>query len=304
MATLPIDPVVPRPGAPRPTISGMTPPKVTGKSWLGVDPSQRMSTATAKEGIEGYLGRALTGPEIGMAVQASGYDDGDGNPNTFTRDWTGDEYNKILAEGARLTGNTFTPWSTTGGGERTGGIDPYVPPQIEAPPPPPLEIPEYQRRADFAFTGDNLADDPGYQRRQQAGEQALMHKAAASGNLRGGNFMRDLVTFNQDLASDEYDRAYGRAADTYDRNVGGDRYAHEAGVNRAQVQYAPQLLGWERNRDEDFRRGELEFDREWQREVYGRDDAWRRHQYANDDAWRRYELEEERRWRLANGGQV
>ena len=313
-----------------PSITGMTPPKVTGKSWLGVDPNQRMNTATARQGIEGYLGRTMTPEEIQKAVSLSGYSD-----DTFASDWTGEQYNKILQAGAGLTGNTFTPWKTTDDGPNP--VDPTLPPGVvrnqgDA---PTLDIPEYQRRGDinlpeyqrrgdFSFDASSLANDPGYRFRQEEAQRALAHQGAAAGNVRGGNFMRDLLQVSQGLASDEVDRAYGRAAGTYDRNVSGDRYAHEAatgratgiydrgvaddryaneaGVNRAQLEYAPRLMTWNRDRDEGQRNRELQFDRDWQREVYGRDDSWRRHVYSNDDAWRRYELEEQRRQFLANGG--
>lgn len=284
-----------------PSLTTMTPPKVTGKSWLGVDPTQTMNTATAKEGIEGYLGRSLTPEEITKAVGLSGYDDGDGDPNTFTRDWTGAEYNKILQAGAGMTGNTYTPYSTTDDGT-TPGINPNAPETPGGPAAPTIDIPEYQRRGDFTFDAASLANDPGYQFRQQEAQRALAHQGAAAGNVRGGNFMRDLIGVSQGIASDEVDRAYGRATGTYDRNVADDRYAHETGVNRVQTEYAPRLLDWQRNRDEAFRREELNFDRDWQREIYGRDDAWRRHTYATDDQFRRFELEEERRRFLANGG--
>jgi hypothetical protein len=314
-------------------ITRMTPPKITGKSWLGVDPRQTMNTATAREGIEGYLGRTLTPEEIQRAVGLSGYDD-----DTFTKDWTGEQYNKILQYGANATGNTYTPWSTTettGDEGSTPGINPGTQPTTGAAPPidipeyqrrGDLQLPEYQRRGDFSFDASALENDPGYQFRQKEAQRALAHQGAAAGNVRGGNFMRDLLQVSQGLASDEFNQAYGRAADTYDRNTSGDRYAHEqatgratgiydrgvaddryaneAGVNRAQLEYAPRLLTWQRDRDESQRNRELNFDRDWQREVYGRDDAWRRHVYGNDDAWRRYELEENRRRFLANGGTV
>ncbi len=125
--------------------------------------------------------------------------------------------------------------------------------------------------------------------------------------------MRDLIDYGQGAASQEYGAAwnralqqhqqnYGQATGTYDRNVGQDRYGHEQGVNRAQLQYAPRLLSWQADRDDSRRNAELEFDRDWQREIYGRDDAWRRHVYSNDDVFRRYQLEEQRRQFLAAQG--
>lgn len=278
----------------RTTLDQITPPQVKGRSWLGVDPRQKMSTSLAKQGIEGYLGGPLSNEHIQQAVKISGYDD-----PTFQKEWTGEQYNKILAEAARLTGNTFTPPSTielegvpTPPGMGPGGSSPV----------PGLELPKYEGRGDFAFDPSQITNDPSYKMRLAEGQRAFEHAASAKGMNRGGNFMRDLVAFGQGMASDEMDRAYGRQRDIYDTNVGNDRYAHEAESTRRQVEYAPHLVGWNRDRDERQRNRELDFDRSWQKEIYGRDDAWRRHTYANDDAWRRYQLEEERRWRLANGG--
>lgn len=283
-----------------PYLDNVTPPKMQGASWLGVDPKTTMSTSLAREGLQGYLGGDIT-PYMGQVttiLRQNGYDD-----PTFQRELTGAQYNALLQEGARLTGNTFTPYSTTGGGG--AGTTPTPTGQPPAPEAPPeLVLPEYQRREDFRFDPQDVLRDPGYQFEFDEGMKALTNSAAARGGVRGTNTMRDMVRFGQGLAATGLDRAYNRAAGTYDRNVAGDRYGYEADINRRQVQYAPQLLNWERNRDERRRDHEMQFEDAWRREQYGREDAWRRHAYQNDDLWRRYQLEENRRLRLADGGRL
>lgn len=68
------------------------------------------------------------------------------------------------------------------------------------------------RLANLADNGFNFQADPGYQFRQQQGEQAIQRQASASGGRLSGSTLQALASFNQNLASDEYSRAYGRAA--------------------------------------------------------------------------------------------
>ena len=57
----------------------------------------------------------------------------------------------------------------------------------------------------------NLEQDPGYQYRMQEGTRALEGSAAARGGLFSGKTGKDLATFGQNLASQEYGQAYNRA---------------------------------------------------------------------------------------------
>lgn len=60
----------------------------------------------------------------------------------------------------------------------------------------------------------NLADfykDPGYQFRRDQGEEALMKGAAAVGMRKSSANLKNLMTFNQNLASQEYDSSFKRA---------------------------------------------------------------------------------------------
>lgn len=60
--------------------------------------------------------------------------------------------------------------------------------------------------------GVDLEMDPGYQFRLQQGEQAIGRNRAAKGGRGGGAAMKELTQFNQGLASQEYQNAFGRQA--------------------------------------------------------------------------------------------
>lgn len=60
------------------------------------------------------------------------------------------------------------------------------------------------------FGMQDFQTDPGYQFRQQQGQQALERSASARGGLLGGAAMKDAMRFNQGLASDEYTNAFNR----------------------------------------------------------------------------------------------
>jgi hypothetical protein len=68
--------------------------------------------------------------------------------------------------------------------------------------------------ADGSFDMKNFEfkADPGYEFRMGEGTKALERSAAARGNLFSGATGRGLTEFAQNFASDEYDRAYARAA--------------------------------------------------------------------------------------------
>lgn len=60
------------------------------------------------------------------------------------------------------------------------------------------------------FGMDDFQADPGYQFRQAEGEKGMQRAASASGLLGSGKFLKDAMTFNQGIASDEYGKAYDR----------------------------------------------------------------------------------------------
>lgn len=93
------------------------------------------------------------------------------------------------------------------------------------------------------FDYRQLEQDPGYQFRQQQGENALSRAMAARGMLNSGAAMKEAARFNQGLASDEFTNAYNRLAGlagtgkTAAGNLAslGSQYMQSAGNNAGQM---------------------------------------------------------------------
>lgn len=70
-------------------------------------------------------------------------------------------------------------------------------------------------------TGEQvLAQDPGYAFRLQQGQQALLRAAAAGGGVGSGGTLKAAQQYGQDYASNEYQNAYSRYANTRQANYG------------------------------------------------------------------------------------
>lgn len=65
------------------------------------------------------------------------------------------------------------------------------------------------------FTMADFEVDPGYQFRQTEGQNAINNMAAATGNLNSGRALKDAMSFNSGLASQEYGNAYSRYNNDY-----------------------------------------------------------------------------------------
>lgn len=80
-----------------------------------------------------------------------------------------------------------------------------------------------------AFTGKvDLTQDPGYAFRLQEGLKALDRTASARGGLLSGGALKAAAQYGQEMGSQEYGAAYGRALDIYNANVAREA----AGYNR------------------------------------------------------------------------
>jgi hypothetical protein len=87
------------------------------------------------------------------------------------------------------------------------------------------------------FEADDFQADPGYEFRRSEGNRGIEQSAAAGGSLNSGASLKALNRFNQDTASNEFDRAHGRWADQHNR--------HLAGVTGQQ---AHDYNAWDRNK--------------------------------------------------------
>ena len=92
----------------------------------------------------------------------------------------------------------------------------------------PLEVPAFTEPFNYkpwerrfeAPTAESVLGDQGFQARLKAGQQALERSASSRGSLNTGGTLRDVLGYGQELASNEYEQAYGRKAREYQSDYG------------------------------------------------------------------------------------
>lgn len=311
--TTPKVPPTPTPPAP-PTVSATstganavaaaTPTTQTLK-FAGIDPTQQRTGVQTLQDLEKILGAPLSADQRTYAMKYLNYTDPTGAAML-----TGTDYNRLMEHAAQLAGGQYDPWkaaAATGGTvtpyptEGPLGPDPFVTPKYEDA--PAYQAPRYQQQTFTAPSWEDVQKDPGYQFRQREGMGALQAGAAARGMLGTGTFGRDIMNYGQELASQEYQNVYNRAANTFGVNQGERQFGYNADSGAAQAEYAPRLLTWNARRDDGQRAAELTYDRNWQREQRGRDDAYKYNRAGEDDYRYRDNRDEMRKRFLAELGQ-
>lgn len=169
----------------------------------------------------------------------------------FYWNWAGDHWEQLASPTAPPPSpnpNIDTPPPGPGGGGGggltfTGGVGggggtahswpSYAPPSFVDPgtfqPGPAFA---YQ---DFAApSGQDVLKDPGFQFRMDQGRKALESSAAGKGILRSGGTLKDLLSYGQNFASQEYGNVYDRALREYDtnRNNAADIWSKQYGQRR------------------------------------------------------------------------
>ena len=91
----------------------------------------------------------------------------------------------------------------------------------------------------FSFTGEDFQtyQDPGYQFRLQEGERSLNRSAAKSGGLASGARYRGLMDLNQQMASQEFGAARGRAYQDYTTGVASEQETYQRSLGSYGRQY-------------------------------------------------------------------
>lgn len=92
----------------------------------------------------------------------------------------------------------------------------FTPPNFEAP------------------TAQSVLSDPGYQFRLGQGEQELQQSAAGKGLLNTGGTLKDVLSYGQNFASNEFQNAWNRNMGTYN-----------AAFQSAAAAFAPQMTGYQ-----------------------------------------------------------
>lgn len=97
---------------------------------------------------------------------------------------------------------------------------------------------------DFAFTGANVASDPGYQFGLSEGMKGLTNSAAARGGLLSGAALKASTKYAQDYAGTKFNDSFSRALQT--DTVNKNRLQSLAGIGQTAVgqnQQTGQVLG-------------------------------------------------------------
>lgn len=280
-----------------------TTPTTAKLKFSGIDPSQQRTGVQTLQDLGKILGAPLDANQRTYAMNFLGYTD-----NTGASNINGADYNRLMQEAARLSGGEYAAWQAPGAGQaqpypQTGPLtpDPFIQPTYSDA--PSYTAPRYEQQTFQAPTWEQVQQDPGYQFRRREGMGALQAGAAARGMLGTGTFARDAINYGQDLASQEYQNAYQRAANTFGVNADERRFGYNANVEGAQAEYAPRLVTWNARREDGQRAAELSYDRNWQRELKTRDDYYRDNRAREDDYRYRDNRDEMRKRFLAELGQ-
>lgn len=91
---------------------------------------------------------------------------------------------------------------------------------------------EYEPYKEYVpFSEAQFKADPGYQFRLDQGNQSIQNLAAATGNLNSGRALKDAMTFNSGLASQEYQNAYARYGNDYNTGLNSHLQNYNTGLN-------------------------------------------------------------------------
>lgn len=98
--------------------------------------------------------------------------------------------------------------------------------------------PEAFQYGEFAApTKESILQDPGYQARLQEGQKALETSAAAKGLLRTGATLKGLSQYGQEMASQEYGKAFEREKTGYEANRSQAEKEWQSAYQKAMDQY-------------------------------------------------------------------
>lgn len=144
------------------------------------------------------------------------------------------------------------PWEASGGGGGgdLGGLgagsllQPFTENFSREPFKPPPDF--------VAPTGDQVFEDPGFKFRLDQGRQALERSAAAKGTLLTTGTLKDLDSFSQGAASQEYGNVYARRAGEYESSYGKAVDTYSRDYNQALGEYGIKQNNFYANQDRPF----------------------------------------------------
>lgn len=192
-------------------------------------------------------------------LRNEGYDvkraDHNGEPSKDKLDiGNGNGLDLIGSEGTANASWAYQPYSNNGGGGGAAAdiaglgagslLQPFTENFSREPFKPPPDF--------VAPTGDQVFEDPGFKFRLDQGRQALERSAAAKGTLLTTGTLKDLDSFSQGAASQEYGNVYARRAGEYESQYGKavDTYARD--YNQALGEYGIKKDNFFTNQDRPF----------------------------------------------------
>jgi hypothetical protein len=180
-------------------------------------------------GVAGAV--AIAGTVASSAIQASA-----AKKAAKTQAESADEATQLQREMYEQQREDIAPWRETG-----MRALPQLEEMIAQGPGAPFRAPPGLDPRRFQFTAptaDTLRLDPGFQFRLKTGMQALEGTAAARGGLLSGGAMRGAMTLGQEMGSQEYGAAYGRA-------MGENQLDYGRALTQNQDQYNRALQQWQ-----------------------------------------------------------
>lgn len=176
-------------------------------------------------------------------------------------------------------GGNYPSWQMSPYGGGGGGSYPF--PMLDLPDPPTLDdwTPEEWK----APKPSEIYDDPSYKFRFDEGMRPIQTSRAAQGLTRTGATLKALSRYGQNFASNEYDRIYNRAADSYDRR-NATKYQAWQGNRQNKLDTYDRVVGKARDEFAPRQRwAELQYARDWDVYKYQQDDAFRK--WAKEGDW-------------------
>lgn len=168
-------------------------------------------------------------------------------------------------------GSLFTPF----------GQSYTAPTPVGLPNAPTLNLPGYVKPPAFSYEDFQMPDanavyqDPSYALRRDEGQRGIESSAAASGRVRTGGTLNDILKYNQGFASSEYGDIVDRKFKQYEenRNNAVDNYRtnyatqyvdpYTFDVQAAKDQFAPQMAQYQNQSQATQRQNELNTQTSW-----------------------------------------
>jgi hypothetical protein len=222
-------------------------------------------------------GRAATPAELDQIRTGAGISGG------VNGVWSPEEFGKAQTYADTLASQQGWPGAAAPGSPSAPGGESYFP---EFTPPTYEKFPEFQAPAPFSYdafsyqpfkapTLEDAQKEPGYAFARDEGLKGVEASAAARGMLRTGGSLKDLFSWGNKFAEQNYGNVYNRAADTYDRNAGMAFDVWGANRDNAAANYATNYGisrdTWDRGAEQHLLKADRDYKGSYDKFAFGRE---------------------------------